>query len=158
MNAFCLKAFLPFLLLVVTLGGASAQALDEPELAGQDPLGPTVQAPNEVAKDTEDTTDESSDAVDLANSEETDPESKIEEKPPTEWKFYWHEGLHYWLQRKPSSVAIIAQGHSGSAGTIVFAVLPNGHPSGGFSTHSDSLSVGSVLSKLLDECKNVSSP
>ena len=28
-------------------------------------------------------------------------DSKIEEKLPLEWKFYWHEGLHYWLQRKP---------------------------------------------------------
>jgi phosphate-selective porin OprO/OprP len=96
-----LKAFLLLLLLAATLGGASAQALDEPELAGQDGLATTEQGPDEVTQGAENATDEASDAVDSDSSEESGPESKIEEKPPLEWKFYWHEGLHYWVQRNP---------------------------------------------------------
>ena len=96
-----MKAFLLLLLLAATLGGASAQALDEPELAGQDGLATTEQGPDEVTQGAENATDEASDAVDSDSSEESGPESKIEEKPPLEWKFYWHEGLHYWVQRNP---------------------------------------------------------
>ncbi len=88
-------------MLVGTPGGASAQALDEPELAGQDGLATTEQGPDEVTQGAENATDEASDAVDSDSSEESGPESKIEEKPPLEWKFYWHEGLHYWVQRNP---------------------------------------------------------
>jgi len=88
-------------LLVATLGGASAQALDEPELAGQDGLATTEQAPDEVPQRTEKVKDEPSDAVASDNPEESGPEAKKEEKLPLEWKFYWHEGLHYWLQQKP---------------------------------------------------------
>ena len=101
MDSFWLRTFLLFLLLGATLGEASAQALDEPELAGHDGLVTTEQAPDEEYQRTENGADESSDAVDLANSEESDPESKIEKKPLLEWKFYWHEGLHYWLRRNP---------------------------------------------------------
>jgi phosphate-selective porin OprO/OprP len=101
LDSFCLKAFLLFLLLVASLGGASAQALDEPELAGQDGLATTEQASEEVPQETENAIDEPSDPVDSDSSDESGPESKIEEKPPLEWKFYWHEGLHYWVQRNP---------------------------------------------------------
>lgn len=43
----------------------------------------------------------SSNPIDSDGLEESGPEAKEEEEPALEWKFYWHEGLHYWLQQKP---------------------------------------------------------
>ena len=88
-------------MLVATPGETSAQALDEPEPSGQQGFGTTEQAPDEVSQRTENVADEPSDGVDSDGSDESGQEAKEKEKPPLEWKFYWHEGLHYWLQRKP---------------------------------------------------------
>jgi len=78
-----------------------AQAADEPENAGQDGPLATDQATDEAAQGPGNETGESSTTVDSGGSEESERDSKIEQKLPLEWKFYWHEGLHYWLQQKP---------------------------------------------------------
>jgi phosphate-selective porin OprO/OprP len=79
-----LKILLLLLLLATPLVTASAQVADESAVEGHDGLGTTEQAPEEQYQRTEKTTGESK-----------------EEKVPLKWKFYWHEGLHYWLQREP---------------------------------------------------------
>ena len=88
------------MLLAATVASTSAQALDESERAGQDGLAATERTPDEVPQRTEKATVEPSDAVDSDISQESGSESKKDDKLPLEWKFYWHEGLHYWLQRK----------------------------------------------------------
>jgi phosphate-selective porin OprO/OprP len=97
----CLKTFLLFLFLAAPLASVSSQALDEADTPDPYQLATTEQAREGVSKRTENVTDESPEDVDSGSFEESGPESKIVEKPPLEWKFYWYEGFHYWLQRNP---------------------------------------------------------
>jgi len=96
-----LKTYLLLLFLAAPLASASAQALDEADIPDPYQLEATEQAREGVSKRTENATDESSQAIVPGSSEESGPESKMAEKLPLEWKFYWLEGLHYWLQQKP---------------------------------------------------------
>ena len=101
MDSFWVKIGLLLLLLAVPLASASAHALDELDPPDQSRLAKTQRTPNEEPERTETSADESSGTVDSASSADSDPEAIIEEKLPLEWKFYWHEGLHFWLQQKP---------------------------------------------------------
>jgi phosphate-selective porin OprO/OprP len=88
------------LLLAATLASSPAEAFDELDPPDQSRLAKKQRNPNEEPEGTEASADESSGAVDSASSEDSSPEAKIEEELPLEWKFYWHEGLHFWLQQK----------------------------------------------------------
>lgn len=97
----CLKILLLFLFLAAPLARASAQALDEADIPDPYQLAATEQAREGLSKRTENAADESPDTVVPGSSEESGPESKTEKKLPLEWKLFWLEGLHYWLQQKP---------------------------------------------------------
>jgi len=106
LDSLYLKAVVLLLLLAAAPAIASAQVLEELDTSGENRPAKTQRNPNEEPEGTETSTDESSGAVDSAKSADSGPEARIEEELPLEWKFYWHEGLRFWLHEK----AIISPG------------------------------------------------
>ena len=94
------RRILLLLLLIAPLSSVLAQVVDDSDQPKQSAPAEKQKAPDQGRWKTETATGRSSGDVISAESEESGHEAKIKEQLPLEWKFYWHEGLHFWLQKK----------------------------------------------------------
>jgi len=99
----CKKISLFLLLLSVPLSGPSAQEMDSAPPGESSVTAERQQPPDPGFEGSETSAAASSQAADAESVEDPVPPSDetFGQKLPLQWKFYWHEGLHFWLQQKP---------------------------------------------------------